>query len=60
MQSAGSGARAIVYVNPTGEGVGHVFNVVNQKGTIRFLDGQTGRPFDWSAEFRDVRLLRTK
>ncbi|WP_436293029.1 MULTISPECIES: toxin glutamine deamidase domain-containing protein [unclassified Variovorax] len=26
-----------------GSEVGHVFNVVNQGGVVRFLDGQTGR-----------------
>ena len=40
--SAGNGARGIVF-GSRGSQVGHVFNVVNQRGTIRFLDGQTGR-----------------
>jgi hypothetical protein len=39
----GNGATGIVYgYPPSGENVGHVFNVVNQNGVIRFLDGQTG------------------
>lgn len=41
LSEAGNGARGIVYGSRSG-GVGHVFNGVNQGGTIRFLDGQTG------------------
>ena len=41
LSAAGSGSRAIVFGVRSG-GVGHVFNAVNQRGTIRFLDGQTG------------------
>jgi RHS repeat-associated protein len=38
----GDGARGII-VGLRGPGeVGHAFNVVNQKGAIRFLDGQSG------------------
>ena len=40
LTEAGNGARGIVYGSRSG-GVGHVFNAVNQGGTIRFLDGQT-------------------
>lgn len=43
MQSAGPGARGIVWGTRDGGQVGHAFNAVNQGGTIRFLDGQTGR-----------------
>jgi hypothetical protein len=43
MGEAGNGARGIVF-GSRGEGeVGHVFNVVNRRGTIRYLDGQTGK-----------------
>jgi RHS repeat-associated protein len=46
MDSAGGGARGIVWgtrVDALGSPIpGHFFNVVNQKGIIRFLDGQTG------------------
>ena len=42
MAQAGSGARGIVYVSNGPGSVGHVFNVVNQKGGINFVDGQTG------------------
>ncbi|MQA21316.1 toxin glutamine deamidase domain-containing protein [Rugamonas rivuli] len=41
LTSAGPGARGIVF-GMRGSGVGHVFNAVNQKGVVRFLDGQTG------------------
>lgn len=57
MQAAGSGARAIVY-GERGGGTGHVFNVVNQNGVIRFLDGQTGRVASFSG-CTGLRLLRT-
>ena len=58
MADAGSGARGIVF-GSRGEGeVGHVFNVVNQNGTIRFLDGQTGRAAE-TAGYESFRLLRT-
>jgi filamentous hemagglutinin len=42
-QNAGSGARGIV-LGVFDDGQSHVFNVVNQQGNIRFLDGQTGKP----------------
>ena len=56
---AGAGARGIVYVREVGAKVGHFLNVVNQKGTVRYLDGQTGKVFSWSGKYADVRLLRT-
>lgn len=37
---------------------GHVFNVVNQNGVARFLDGQTGKPANLS-NFKTLQLLRT-
>ncbi len=57
MSNAGNGARGIVF-GSRGNEVGHVFNVVNQKGVVRFLDGQTGKAatFDGYDAFR---LLRT-
>ncbi len=58
MTDAGSGARGIVF-GSRGQGeVGHVFNVVNQNGAVRFLDGQTGRAAD-TAGYEGFRLLRT-
>jgi len=38
---------------------GHVFNVVNQNGTVRFLDGQTGKPAKFADNFVEIRFLRT-
>ena len=59
MQSAGSGAQGIMFGLRGPGQVGHVFNVVNQNGVIRFLDGQTGKPavLDGYVNFR---LLKTK
>lgn len=37
---------------------GHVFNVVNQNGVIRYLDGQTGVPTILDG-YTGFRLLRT-
>jgi filamentous hemagglutinin len=38
---------------------GHVFNaVVNQKGVVKFFDGQTGKPASFD-NFREFRLLIT-
>jgi len=36
------GQRGIVFGNRGAGQVGHVFNVVNQEGNVRFLDGQSG------------------
>lgn len=42
MKDAGAGSRGIVFGrNPNAE-IGHFFNVVNEDGVVRFLDGQTG------------------
>jgi filamentous hemagglutinin len=41
MSGWGPGARGIVWGTRVGQ-EGHVFNVVNQAGAIRFLDGQAG------------------
>ncbi len=57
MLTAGDGSRGIVYGVREG-GVGHVFNVVNQKGVIRFLDGQIGRAAELSG-YTQFRVLRT-
>lgn len=51
MQGAGPGSRGIVFGQKTGEKIGHFFNVANQGGTVRFLDGQGGglaklKPYD--------------
>ncbi|EUB98022.1 RHS repeat-associated core domain containing protein-containing protein [Rhizobium sp. CF080] len=41
MSNAGSGARGVVF-GARGTETGHFFNVVNQNGQVRFLDGQIG------------------
>jgi RHS repeat-associated protein len=57
--AAGNGARGIVYGQVGGQSAGHVFNVVNQKGVIRFLDGQTGKAVNYFDKLSNLKLLRT-
>jgi hypothetical protein len=57
MEAAGPGARAIVYGERAG-GIIHVFNVVNQGGVVRYLDGQTGQVASF-AGYTGFRLLKT-
>ncbi|MBW3643379.1 MAG: type VI secretion system tube protein Hcp, partial [Actinobacteria bacterium] len=57
LRVAGNGARGVVH-GIRDRGVGHVFNAVNQRGTVRFLDGQTGREASF-AGFSRLRFLRT-
>jgi RHS repeat-associated protein len=59
MEAAGNGARGIVFGSRGGEEVGHVFNVVNQRGTIRYLDGQTGKSANLDDGYVSFQLLRT-
>jgi hypothetical protein len=56
---AGPGARGIIFGNRGVGKDGHVFNGVNQKGTVRFLDGQSGKPANWNDRFKDFMFLRT-
>jgi hypothetical protein len=42
MRDAGPGSRAIVFGQSSSAEIGHFFDVVNDGGTIRFLDGQSG------------------
>ncbi len=58
MISGGDGARGIVFGSYGPGQPGHVFNVVNQNGAIRYLDGQTGKPANMS-NFKTLQLLRT-
>ncbi|WP_258034629.1 toxin glutamine deamidase domain-containing protein [Pectobacterium odoriferum] len=58
MTNAGSGSRGIVYGSYGVGQPGHVFNVVNQNGVVRFLDGQSGKAADLS-QFKSFQLLRT-
>ncbi|WP_218938879.1 toxin glutamine deamidase domain-containing protein [Pseudomonas sp. ICMP22404] len=58
MVGSGPGARGIVFGSYGPGQPGHVFNVINQNGTVRFLDGQTGRSANLS-NFKTLQLLRT-
>ncbi len=57
-QNLGNGARGVVFGSRGGQ-PGHFFNVVNQNGTVRFLDGQTGKAADLTDGFRGFSFLRT-
>ncbi|HGN3060484.1 TPA: DUF637 domain-containing protein, partial [Pseudomonas aeruginosa] len=58
MANSGNGARGIVFGSYGPGQPGHVFNVVNQNGVVRFLDGQTGKPANLG-DFKSLQLLRT-
>ncbi|MFB9108517.1 toxin glutamine deamidase domain-containing protein [Flavobacterium gyeonganense] len=51
------GKRGIIF-GETKRGGGHVFNVVNQNGTIRYLDGQTGKAADIN-KYSNLKFLPT-
>lgn len=51
------GARGIVY-GSRGPDPGHVFKAVNQRGVVRFLDGQSGGPASFQG-FDGFHFLRT-
>lgn len=57
MDEAGNGARGIVF-GSRGRETGHVFNVVNQNGVIRYLDGQIGKSATFDG-YKNFQLLRT-
>lgn len=57
MLNAGHGARGIVF-GSRGSQTGHVFNVVNQRGVLRFIDGQAGGAASLNG-YRNFKLLRT-
>jgi filamentous hemagglutinin len=57
MLNAGDGARGVIF-GSRGTDPGHFFNVVNQNGQIRFLDGQTGGAASLSG-FEGFSLLKT-
>jgi RHS repeat-associated protein len=59
MAQAGSGARGIVYGTRGPGQVGHVFNVVNQQGQIRFIDAQTGEIASFEG-YQSFGFLRTR
>jgi filamentous hemagglutinin len=58
MANSGNGARGIVFGSYGPGQPGHVFNVVNQNGVVRFLDGQTGKSASLG-DFKTLQLLRT-
>ncbi|WP_368389218.1 toxin glutamine deamidase domain-containing protein [Pseudomonas sp.] len=58
MLGGGDGARGIVFGSYGPGQPGHVFNVVNQNGVVRYLDGQTGKPANMN-NFKTLQLLRT-
>lgn len=58
MAAAGPGARGIVLGKYPNEKVGHFFNVVNDGGSVRFVDGQSGTAANL-APFESFWLLRT-
>lgn len=58
MVGGGDGARGIVFGSYGPGQPGHVFNVVNQNGVIRYLDGRTGKPANMN-NFKTLQLLRT-
>jgi filamentous hemagglutinin len=55
MASSGNGARGVVFGSYGLGQPGHVFNVFNQNGVVRFLDGQTGKP----ANLSNFKILRS-
>lgn len=59
MERFGPGARGIVVGDRGPDKVGHAFNVVNQRGTIRFLDGQSGGAADLEDGFKFFHILFT-
>jgi hypothetical protein len=59
LAAEGPGAKAIVFGNRGPGKVGHVFNaVVNNKGAVKFLDTQIGKPATTTG-FKSFKFLRT-
>ncbi len=58
MKAAGPGSRGVVFAARQGERVGHFFNVANQSGAVRFLDGQVGSAANVQL-YNQFYLLRT-
>lgn len=57
MSQAGPGARGIVF-GSRGANAGHVFNVINQAGVVRYIDFQTGTGASFDG-YQGFYLLRT-
>jgi len=51
--SAGNGAAGIVAIGD--DTSGHVFNIVNDNGSVRLLDGQAGRELNWQEVVQWIR-----
>jgi RHS repeat-associated protein len=60
MEAAGPGSRGIVFGARAGNEPGHVFNVVNQNGTVRYLDRQSGTAAVFEDDYVAYGLLRIK
>ena len=60
MSAAGNGARGVVIGYESGAAYSHAFNVVNQQGTIRFLDGQIGGAAKNVGQYDHLWFIRTK
>lgn len=58
MNQGGFGARGIVFGSRGSNAIGHYFNVVNQKGMIRYVDGQSGGAASLEG-YKSFQLLRT-
>lgn len=59
MAKAGNGSQGIVF-GSRGSEIGHVFNVVNQNGTVRFLDSQSGQAAIINNGYKYFQFLVTK
>jgi RHS repeat-associated protein len=58
LAKTGDGSRGIIFGSRGSNRSGHFFNGVNQNGNIRFLDGQTGKPANWSG-YQRFYFMRT-
>jgi hypothetical protein len=58
MSKQGNGATGVVFGSRGPGRAGHYFNVVNQKGTVRFLDGQTGKAADLTG-YKSFQFMNT-
>lgn len=56
--SSGDGSRGIVFGDVPDRSYGHFFNVVNEDGVVRYLDGQPGAATS-PAGYSRLWLLRT-
>jgi hypothetical protein len=55
----GPNARAIVFGDRGEEQIGHFFNVANQRGKVRFFDGQIGKAPKNLSQYKRFEILRT-